>query len=47
MEGSIKPVGEGSAEIVVEVKDHPSIRTSKDVTVYKYKTVQKNPIKHN
>lgn len=39
--GIIKPIGEGSAEIVVEVKDHPSIRTSKNVTVYKYKTVQK------
>lgn len=39
--GIIKPVGEGSAEVVVEVKSHPSIRTSKNVTVYKYKTVQK------
>ena len=39
--GIIKPVGEGSAGIFVEVKDHPSIRTSKKVTVYKYKTVQK------
>lgn len=39
--GIIKPIGEGSAEIVVEVKDHPLIRTSKNVTVYKYKTVQK------
>lgn len=39
--GTIKPIGEGSAEIVVEVKNHPSIRTSKRVTVYKYKTVKK------
>lgn len=39
--GTIKPIGEGSTEIVVEVKNHPSIRTSRRITVYKYKTVQK------
>jgi hypothetical protein len=39
--GIIKPMGEGSAEVVAEVKNHPSIRTSKSITVYKYKTVQK------
>ena len=39
--GTIKPTGEGSAEIVAEVKNHPSIRISRHITVYKYKTVQK------
>lgn len=39
--GAIKPIGEGSAEIIVEVKNRPSIRTSKSITVYKYKKVQK------
>lgn len=39
--GTIKPIGEGSAEIVVEVKNNPSIRISRHITVYKYKTVQK------
>ena len=39
--GTIKPTGEGCTEIVVEVKNHPSIRISRSITVYKYKTVQK------
>lgn len=39
--GVIKPTGEGSTEIVAEVKGHPSIRTSRRISVFKYKKVQR------
>lgn len=39
--GVIKPTGEGSAEIVAEIKDYPTIRISKRITVFKYKIVQR------
>ena len=39
--GVIKPIGEGTAEIIAEVKGHPEIRISKKITVFKYKKVQK------
>lgn len=37
--GAIKPTGEGTTELVVQAKDHPSIRTSQTITVFRYKTV--------
>lgn len=38
--GQIKPVGEGSARIIVQVKDHPEIQISEPIKVYKYRAVR-------